>query len=232
MRFVTKLAIAAIALSAYSTAASAAISLGTPVGLSTNPGPAAGESIVWNFNTAADALAGHPVIEDMVHFSFVGNTYATSNPTVAAAPAGDTTGFGAAQPGQDATFSVKPGTVLTSLSFDLGSLDDYNTLTFTHNGVAIAGGTFSGALLANPNPPQGQQSGDENNLREYFTFTAADGVNGVVFSSTDPAFEFDNIAASIAGVPEPATWAMMILGFGFVGFMMRSNRQKTAIAVI
>jgi len=34
-----------------------------------------------------------------------------------------------------------------------------------------------------------------------------------------------------AAVPEPATWAMMILGFGFVGFMMRSSRQKTSAVI-
>jgi hypothetical protein len=220
MRFVTKLAVAAIALSAYSTAASAAVNLDHATGLSLAPGPGAGEVMVWDFDSTMDTT----------HFSFTGNTYPVSNPTVAAAPAGDATTFAAAQPGVDAIFSAKAGTILTSLSFDLGSLDDYNTLSFYHNGTLVR--AFSGTDLANPNPPQGQQTGDDNNLREYFTFGAADGINRVVFSTTEPAFEFDNIAAAISGVPEPATWAMMILGFGFVGFMMRSNRQKTAVATI
>src|SRR6185437_1542828 len=86
MRFVTKLAVAALALSAYSTAASATVVLGTPVGLSLSPGPAAREHIVWDFDSN----------NDTAHFSFAGNTYAVSNPTVAAAPAGDATAFGAA----------------------------------------------------------------------------------------------------------------------------------------
>ncbi|NJS13560.1 MAG: PEPxxWA-CTERM sorting domain-containing protein [Sphingopyxis sp.] len=30
----------------------------------------------------------------------------------------------------------------------------------------------------------------------------------------------------IAIVPEPATWAMMILGFGLIGFSMRSKRSR------
>lgn len=30
----------------------------------------------------------------------------------------------------------------------------------------------------------------------------------------------------LAAVPEPSTWAMMILGFGAVGFMMRSRRRE------
>ena len=54
-------------------------------------------------------------------------------------------------------------------------------------------------------------------------------MNGILFHSNGVSFEFDNIAATVSSVPEPATWTMMILGFGFVGFMMRSNRQKTAM---
>ncbi len=33
-------------------------------------------------------------------------------------------------------------------------------------------------------------------------------------------------------VPEPATWAMMIIGFGAAGSMLRSNRRKMALAAI
>jgi hypothetical protein len=34
--------------------------------------------------------------------------------------------------------------------------------------------------------------------------------------------------ASMAAVPEPATWAMMLIGFGGIGTAMRRNRQATA----
>ncbi len=33
-------------------------------------------------------------------------------------------------------------------------------------------------------------------------------------------------------VPEPATWAMMIIGFGAAGSMLRSNRRKMALAAV
>jgi hypothetical protein len=33
-----------------------------------------------------------------------------------------------------------------------------------------------------------------------------------------------------AGVPEPGTWAMMILGFGMVGGAMRSRRRKVSLS--
>ena len=48
-------------------------------------------------------------------------------------------------------------------------------------------------------------------------------VAGLRLSSTQNAFEVDNLA--INAVPEPATWAMMLLGFGAVGFAMRRRRQ-------
>jgi len=35
----------------------------------------------------------------------------------------------------------------------------------------------------------------------------------------------------VGAVPEPATWAMMLLGFGAVGFAMR-RRQRPALAQI
>ncbi len=34
----------------------------------------------------------------------------------------------------------------------------------------------------------------------------------------------------LAGVPEPTTWALMILGFGMVGGAMRSRRRKVSVA--
>jgi hypothetical protein len=37
---------------------------------------------------------------------------------------------------------------------------------------------------------------------------------------------FDNVRVTSA-VPEPATWAMMLLGFGLVGFGIRSSRKQT-----
>jgi hypothetical protein len=40
------------------------------------------------------------------------------------------------------------------------------------------------------------------------------------------------IASSVLGgagaVPEPTTWAMMLIGFGFVGGTMRAARRRSA----
>ena len=42
-------------------------------------------------------------------------------------------------------------------------------------------------------------------------------------------FVMDNFKF-ISGVPEPDTWALMIAGFGGVGVMIRTSRQREARA--
>jgi hypothetical protein len=53
------------------------------------------------------------------------------------------------------------------------------------------------------------------------------------FQNGDPGSDnsnaLDNIVLSTGAVPEPSTWAMMILGFAGVGFM--AYRRKNAMAL-
>ncbi len=66
---------------------------------------------------------------------------------------------------------------------------------------------------------------------QSFTFTATGESANLTFSATEnnaygPAL--DNVG--IAAVPEPATWAMMILGFGVVGATVRGSRRRQALS--
>lgn len=45
------------------------------------------------------------------------------------------------------------------------------------------------------------------------------------FHYNDLSFSFTNTFSAPAGVPEPSTWAMMLLGFGFVGAALRHRRK-------
>ena len=60
------------------------------------------------------------------------------------------------------------------------------------------------------------------------------GVDAVTFAApTDQVgvFALDNLTAGVAGgVPEPATWAMMVLGFGAVGAALRRRGGAGALA--
>jgi len=81
------------------------------------------------------------------------------------------------------------------------------------------------------------------NLRSIVVpFTVLAGANTLQFAyanlqdGIDEAWGLDNVAfratvadAPTGGVPEPATWAMMILGFGAAGTALRS-RRRTALA--
>jgi len=58
-----------------------------------------------------------------------------------------------------------------------------------------------------------------NNPTSYTLYSA--NVNGYSFNSNGT---FD---VSVA-VPEPASWALMVAGFGVAGFAMRNRRQRTA----
>jgi hypothetical protein len=45
------------------------------------------------------------------------------------------------------------------------------------------------------------------------------------------AFGMDNVVFGIGAVPEPSTWALMILGFAGVGFMAYRRKSKSALAI-
>jgi len=60
-----------------------------------------------------------------------------------------------------------------------------------------------------------------------FDFSSA-GISEIVFTSTN-----DGIGAAlggVGGVPEPATWALMLTGFAGLGAAMRFGRRKAAVA--
>lgn len=52
----------------------------------------------------------------------------------------------------------------------------------------------------------------------------------VRFQNTSPIGSDVGQPSNVPGVPEPGTWAMMLLGFGAIGFAMRRRRQPRALA--
>lgn len=56
---------------------------------------------------------------------------------------------------------------------------------------------------------------------------------GAAFDNADrtiDGFKFRDLTVNNSAVPEPATWAMMIFGFGMVGSAMRRRNVKTAVS--
>ena len=133
----------------------------------------------------------------------------------------DPTRYASVQSGSTSTFSVLGGAYLTDFSFYMGSPDTYNHVTFNYIGGSQ---TLDGVnIWGGPNFGGDRTKG----FRVYYDFGGAK-VTSIVFSTeTTNAFEFDGLAGTLS-VPEPATWAMMIMGFGAAGAMLR--RRRAAIA--
>ena len=68
--------------------------------------------------------------------------------------------------------------------------------------------------------------------KETIFFTATAAQSGLEFNEIGPNFGSDQQGnlldnVSVSAVPEPATWAMMLIGFFGMAFAIRSNRRST-----
>ena len=116
---------------------------------------------------------------------------------------------------------------LDLISFDYGSADTYNSFLLN----LVGGGTalYTGQDILNAgSTANGNQGSSLTNGRVTFSAFPGASITGLTLSSTQNSLEIDNLSVRQA-VPEPATWAMMLVGFGAVGYGMR-RRNKAAVA--
>lgn len=118
-----------------------------------------------------------------------------------------------------------------AFGFDWGSLDSYNKLTaYGFGGEFGTGGSvdfipgFGFGAPANGN----QVLPDTNGVFAVFG-AGGEQFTKLVLTSRSNSFEIDNLMTFKGPVPEPSTWAMMIVGLGMVGYAMRS-RQRTKVS--
>jgi hypothetical protein len=157
---------------------------------------------------------------------------------ISATPAGDNTPYLSILGGMSETLNL-PGTA-TSFGLYWGSIDAYNKIQFllVNNSGTTSVGSYTGDQLSTlAHPPVGS-NGDQSspNTNAYITFAFTDQTfNEVILSSTQNSFESDNIYAGGIGprtsltspVPEPSTWAMLLLGFAGIGFAAYRRKNST-----
>lgn len=141
-----------------------------------------------------------------------------ANSAAAARPAfGSTGNFAGVGTGGSAAFSFAP---TSAFGFTLGSLDTFNSITFQFQDGTTQ--TLTGGQVVNGAMANGDQVASQTNGFVYYT-TTGPAIVGATFASSSVAFEFDNLSAA---VPEPLTWAMMLLGFGAIGGALRGRKNS------
>jgi hypothetical protein len=166
----------------------------------------------------------------LISFTTDGSVAVGTNVNVNAAPAGDASNYLWGVGGATITFAnaVK--------SFDIywGSIDgnggNNNSLVLNVGSDTITGDNLVSMGLA---AGAGNQSDTLDN--KWFRISDTDFFNSFTASSTTNAFEFDMAGPSslalTSGVPEPSTWAMMLVGFAGLGYATFRRSSKAGVSV-
>ena len=207
------LGVAAIGLSASASAMTYNWSAGAP-----DPGPLASQGWVLDYDSPLPAA-----VTASGSYQIVSGTL----PSVYAAPAHDSSAYFSVPDGSSsgsATLWVADWLpkAAKSFSFYWGSVDSYNDLDL----LDLDGNVFATIAGASLPPANGDQSAPTSNVRLFVTLDSGESLGGLTFRSTQYAFEHDDLAFGV--VPEPATWAMLIAGFGLMGVALR--RRSRAVS--
>ncbi len=233
MSFKSALVAASLALLATGTA-QAALVVSSSVGGAPNAAGVVRDNLDWLTLGSGGGVSPHTGMT----LSFSGNAQAVQGSSSTYAPpflsGGNGAGFGSPNQanGPDATTYISAGsagavggsavTMLLSgdyLYFGLlwGSVDDYNTLSF-YDGAMFVGSITGAQVLGSPTGNQGVNGTVYVNIVSDMVF------DRVVATSSQFAFEFDNIALSRSNpIPEPGLLAL--LGLGLAGVAVARRRR-------
>ncbi|MBS0332854.1 MAG: PEPxxWA-CTERM sorting domain-containing protein [Proteobacteria bacterium] len=218
-----KLRLLALAATAAATALTASAASAAVVSVNAVAGVNLTQPLITDFNPG-DLASGYTFTQDALAFVRDGALGLESG--VSAPPPADMNGpvgsfYETVEGGGSATLTSEKG--LSNFQFYMGSPDDYNTVTFTFVDSSINPITLSGAAIWGGAPAgNGDQS---QGFTVSYAFSSQ--VKSVNFASSANSFEFDKLAGA---VPEPASWALMILGFGGAGAALRGQRRRQAVA--
>lgn len=117
------------------------------------------------------------------------------------------------------------GSVLTVINLTPGFFtnSDFNGLVFTDINSMLA--DFTGVTLTSSSAGfEPIATFDSDNI--FLNFAGIDSTVGQT-ASFNVLF-----APAVSAVPEPASWAMMLIGFGAVGLSMRYRRRKVSVSYV
>jgi hypothetical protein len=194
--------------------------------------PNPGETMVTGFETPIQPDVLADVIFALSGYSLSGTgALLTGSSSAGAAPAfststQDTTQYLSLEKGQFADLTTP---LLSTVSFYVGSLDGFNSVTFTHQDLTTE--TFTGAAIDSlfaTVDANGDQHASNSNGRLSFTFSNP--VTDIHLASASNSFEISNVATTLASlVPEPASWTLMMMGIGGAGAVIRRRRALMAV---
>ncbi len=170
--------------------------------------------------SAPDPLSGLSFGSQAVIFDFAGyvqgSVFAAFNPGL--------------DPGGNFTASAPLTTNTTNMATVPGEVDDPNlvNLTFTYTGPDYR--TTGGGTGATNNYPDVfiAQIGAVSvyDSTDFGSFSGVGVKNTGTATAGTAAFNAGSLSVPNGAVPEPATWAMMVIGFGAVGAGLRSRRSS------
>jgi len=178
------------------------------------PSPSTGFNVVANFNDGS--FSG---------FTTTGNVQVKTPPADGngAPPANSSpsgTPYLSVLAGGTATYTFAQP--VSAFQFDWGSVDSFNLVTIRIQGQAndtvVPGTDFI-------TPANGNQAAPVTNGLFTVLGTSGELFTSITLSSSTNSFEIDNLA--VGSVPEPATWGLLLLGFGMVGVGLRTRRKAS-----
>jgi hypothetical protein len=113
-------------------------------------------------------------------------------------------------------YSLNTGMQLGHLT-ELGGTATLNFGSLTMSGLTVLGAHFGNNTDSNV-----------NNVTAFWLFDFASPTNRITLANGAGSSNAAIFATQAAAVPEPATWAMMLVGFGAIGASMRRSRRVGA----
>lgn len=175
--------------------------------------PYSGPAPIYDFSTPAPIVGGS--YRSGTVTGVASQPFGTNNPYYAVGPAVTTPAF----------LSLANFAKLGFVSLSWGSVDVGNLLQVINRAGAVLA-TVTGTQVQGLVGTAGAYYPKGALVTLNFSGATRTDIGGLRFSSRNNSFEFDNIA--VGPVPEPATWALMLVGFAATGFAMRRRPRTTA----